>query len=306
VTTLRLDDDGRALTVHYGDTELARYVYDPDDPQLESPRPYFHPLRTLAGDVITVYRPHDHVWHKGLALSLPNVGEENFWGGVSWVRGEGYRQLHNDGSMRHQGFDRAAVSGEGTSVDVQERLAWVTEQGKPWFDEQRRLWARVEEIDDAWVLGFDTQFVNVSGRPIAIGSPTTQGRPNAGYGGLFWRGPRSFTGGTVHVPIGSGGDELMGVAAPWLGFSGVHDGHGRSSTLVMVEARANPTYPTQWFVRSTPFAAVCPAPFFDTELPVAPGESVHLRYAVVIADGDGARAKRWAALGAAALKQWVP
>ena len=77
----------------------------------------------------------------------------------------------------------------------------------------------------------------------------------------------------------------MGVRSPWLAFTGVHDGHGRSSTVVMVDAPTNPGQPTRWFVRSTPFAAVCPAPFFDTELAVAPGDAVHLRYAMVIADG---------------------
>jgi len=103
----------------------------------------------------------------------------------------------------------------------------------------------------------------------------------------------------------------MGVRAPWLAFTGVHDGHNRSSTLVMVDWPANSGdgrltrgdggSGPRWFVRSTPFAAVCPAPFFDTELPVAPGDTVHLRYAVVVADGDGARAEEWAALGRSAV-----
>lgn len=105
--------------------------------------------------------------------------------------------------------------------------------------------------------------------------------------------------GTVHVPDGPSGDELMGTRAPWLGFTGVHDGHGRVSTLVMVDAPTNPTRPTLWFVRANPFTCICPAPLFDTELPVARGESVSLRYAVVIDDGNGSRAAQWAALGAA-------
>jgi hypothetical protein len=291
MSELRLRDDGEALTVHCGATELMRYVYRPDDPQLESPRPYAHPLRTLAGDLITTYRPDDHVWHKGLALSLPNVGEANFWGGVTWVRDQGYVQLPNNGSMRHDAFEQVAVA-DGTAL-VRERLSWVTEPGETWFDEHRTLTASVHRDLDAWVLTFETRFANVSGTAVSIGSPTTRGRPNAGYGGLFWRGPRSFTGGTVRVPDEIGGDELMGVRSPWLAFTGVHDGRGRSSTVVMVD----PAQPTAWFVRSTPFAAVCPAPFFDTELTVAPGDAVHLRYAIVIADGDGSRAAAWAELG---------
>ena len=78
----------------------------------------------------------------------------------------------------------------------------------------------------------------------------------------------------------------MGIRARWLGFPGRHDETSRSSTLVFVDAPDNPDHPTQWFVRSEMFACVCPAPFFSTEHPVADGEGVTLRYAVVIADGD--------------------
>jgi hypothetical protein len=40
-----------------------------------------------------------------------------------------------------------------------------------------------------------------------------------------------------------------------------------------------------WFVRATPFACVCPAPFFAAEVPVGPGETLRLSYAVAVADG---------------------
>jgi hypothetical protein len=283
VTELRLvHEPDRALQVWYGDQELTRYVYRPTEAQLESPRPYWHPIRTLAGDAVSLYRPHDHVWHKGIAWSLPNVGTENFWGGPTYLRDRGYVQLPNDGAMVHRDFPQLTVTGE--RIAVSQRLAWVTQGGEIWFDERRTFTVTVDA--DAWTLGFATRFTNVAGREVVIGSPTTQGRDNAGYGGLFWRGPRSFTGGTVYAPGVAGGDELMGTRARWLGFTGRHDEHGRSSTLVFVDDPDNPGHPTQWFVRSGIFACVCPAPFFSTETPVAPGGTVALRYAVVIADGD--------------------
>jgi hypothetical protein len=269
-------DSGRELRIACGDTELLRYVYQPWDAQLESPRPYFHPLRTLGGKVVSLYRPHDHVWHKGIAWSLPNVGPANFWGGVTYLREEGYRQLPNNGAMVHRAFDLI------TAEEVAHRLDWITEEGEKWFTERRRF--TVSVADNAWTLGFTTTFTNASDREIGIGSPTTEGRPNAGYGGLFWRGPRSFTGGTVYLPGVTGGDELMGVRAPWLGFTGKHDGDGGASTLVFVDRQGNEP---QWFVRSEPFACVCPAPFFSEVVTVAPGDTLSYDYAVVIADSAG-------------------
>src|SRR5690606_212952 len=113
VTTLHLDRDDDALEVSYGKQQLLRYVYRPTEAQLESPRPFFHPLRTLVGDCVSLYRPHDHVWHKGIAWSLPNVGPENFWGGPTYVRDKGYVQLPNNGATRHREFVDLRADDEG-------------------------------------------------------------------------------------------------------------------------------------------------------------------------------------------------
>jgi Methane oxygenase PmoA len=54
----------------------------------------------------------------------------------------------------------------------------------------------------------------------------------------------------------------------------------------MVDDAANPRHPTTWFARSEHFACLCPAPFFDEELPLPDGETLRFRYAVVVAAGD--------------------
>ena len=187
------------VTAWWKDRELFRYVYLADDPQAESPRPYFHPVRTLRGDLVTVYRPHDHVWHKGIALSLPHVGAENFWGGPTFRAGR-YVQLPNDGAMRHESFEAHPGPGQDGVAGFDERLRWVTESGQVPVTERRRVAAAAWPDADAWVLAFATALTNTAGAGIDVGSPTTEGRPDAGYGGLFWRGPRSFTGGTVVTP----------------------------------------------------------------------------------------------------------
>jgi hypothetical protein len=284
MTALAVENEqGRALSGTWQGRELFRYVYRPDDAQLESPRPYFHPLRTLAGRLVSLYRPHDHVWHKGLAYSLSNVGTENFWGGVTYARGRGYVQLHNNGTMRHDGFDAFRSAADALRFD--ERLTWVTEAGEAWFTERRRIGVTVLPDAGAWRLEFSTEMVNVSGADIPIGSPTTEGRDNAGYSGLFWRGPRSFSGGVVVTPDGEGGDEMMGWRGPWLAYVGRHDGEDAASTLLFCDSERNFGYPNRWFVRTGVFACVCPAPFFSDVYTVATGERLSLRYDVLIADG---------------------
>ena len=324
MTRLTLSDDGTALTVHLAPapgasatTELVRYVYQPTDVQLESPRPYFHPIRTVGGDVVSLFRPHDHVWHKGIAWSLPNVGPHNFWGGPTFVKDEGYVQLDNDGSMVHEGFTSQQADDDGVSVT--QSLAWFTQAGERVVTEVRSFSVTLAEPSEtttadpadpaAWVLTFSSTLTNVSGGDLPIGSPTTNGRDNAGYGGLFWRGPRSFTGGTILAPDFAGGEEIRGQRAPWMGFTGTHDESARQSTLVMVDDASNPRGPAspgqdpEWFARNEWFACVCAAPFYSEEIPFAPQDSLTFRYAVVVADGgaDPARGADLAEVGRGVL-----
>ena len=294
-TGLGLTQEDRSLRVSWRGRELLRYVYRPWDPGVESPKPYFHPIRTIGGDLVSLYRPHDHVWHKGIAWSLSNVGAENFWGGPTYLRGREYVQLDNNGTMVHDGFD--AVGVRDGLVRVDERLTWHTRSGRDVIAERRQFVvtalpdgvpdARTGAVPDvqAWQLAFATTMRNTSGATIPIGSPTTQGRENAGYSGLFWRGPRSFTGGLVVMPDAEGGDDLMGRRGPWLAFVGRHDGHGRASTVLMRDDPGNVGHPTRWFVRNGMYACVCPAPFFDHEYELADGASLTLRYDIVVADG---------------------
>lgn len=300
---IRVDEHHDRLLLTVSDTVLAEYVHRPTDVRLESPRPYLSPIRTLGGEVVSLFRPHDHVWHKGIAWSLPVVGDENFWGGPTFVSGEGYVQLPNNGEQWHRSFDTlGADASTDAPARVTETLDWVTQDGRRLFEEQRTIAATVLD-EDSWLLGFETRMRNVSDRAIPIGSPTTRGRENAGYGGLFWRGPRSFTGGDVLAPGVTGGDELRGIRAPWMGFSGRHDGSGAVSTIVMVDDPGNLQHPPQWFARSQEFACLCPAPFFSEEHEIEPGDTMVLRYGVVVADGasDPDRAARLAEAGAGAL-----
>nr|BFE60943.1 PmoA family protein [Dactylosporangium thailandense] len=281
---LRVDHAlGRSVTIRTGGVALLSYVYRPDTPRLESPKPYLHPIRTLAGDLVSVFRPHDHVWHKGLAWSLPHVAEHNFWGGPTYVRGSGYVQLDNNGSAVHRSMNH--LSADGDTASLAHELDWISRPGDMVLDEHRTLTAALVD-DQTWTLVFDTATTNVSDGTLTFGSPATEGRENAGYGGLFWRGPRSFTGGIVQSPDGVGGDDLRGARAEWFAFRGRHDETGRSSTIVIVDDAGNPRHPPQWFARSEAFACLNPAPFFSAELELAPGATVGFRYALVITAGD--------------------
>ncbi|TDD72626.1 oxidoreductase [Jiangella aurantiaca] len=286
---------GADVTVSFADVPIARYVYAPDPDTFEAPKPYLHPLRTIAGDVVTGYRPHDHRWHKGLQLTATDVSGHNLWGGNTYVPDRGYVRLDNVGAMRPDGD--VAVAAEDTRVRVRQDLTWTTAAGDRLCTERRALvFGDVDEAAGSWTLAWTSEITNATAEPLVFGSPTTHGRPNAGYAGLFWRGPRSFTGGQVLGPRGEAdADEFRGTAAteaPWLAFVGHHDEVDRSSTLVFVDDR---DVPGTWFVRATEFAAVNPSWAFHETFALAPGATTRRAYQVAVADGawDHARVDAW-------------
>jgi hypothetical protein len=279
VTIERLGD--HTLAVRARGVELFRYVHRPVMPSFEGPKPYLHPVRTLAGDVVTGYRPHDHRWHKGIQLTASHLSGQNFWGGGSYVRDQGYVDLPNVGVMRHEEFYPAGDD------RITERLTWHTQAGEHWVDERRELTVRDVE-DDSWALEFATSLTNVRGDVLEFGSPTTHGRPAAGYSGLFWRGPRAFTDGEIIAADGRGGPEMMGEPARWLAYTGRHDEVDRSATLLFFD---DPEREGHWFVRNTPFPAVNPSLAFAEEIALPPGQTLRRRYRIVVADGAWDRAR---------------
>lgn len=274
-----------AVGVEVDGAEIARYFFRPDTPPYESPKPYLHPLRTLAGEEVTLLRPHDHVWHRGIQMTATSLSGSNFWGGATYVHGSGYVDLDDQGRMLHRAWDQVGV--ENGRAILREHLDWVSERDERLLTEHRDLeFADVDPQTSSYRIRFLLSLRNVTERTLEFSSPTVAGRPDAGYGGLFWRGPRSFTGGSVLTADGiDAAAAAMGSASPWLAFTGRHDGSGRSSTLIFVDHPDNPRYPTKWFVRSEPFACVSFAFAFDEILALPSGETLQLAYDVIVADG---------------------
>ncbi|MCX3058258.1 DUF6807 domain-containing protein [Streptomyces beihaiensis] len=289
--------DRVSVTDRGSGTELFAYVYRPEA-AWEAPKPYLHPVRSLSGGLVTDYRPNDHRWHKGLQLTASHLSGQNLWGGNTYVHGQGYLALpERIGSMAHVCFDEVAADGE--RAVLRERLTWHPHDGELWADEERRVEAHdVDPVAGVWSLTWSSAVTNRRAEPLRFGSPTTHGRPAAGYTGLFWRGPRAFRGGRVFTPgadrgsgARSGDRDLMGCQAPWLAYVGEHDGRDGHATVVFEHAPSNDhagqrgTHPAHWFVRTEPFAALAPSWAFHEELVLAPGETLARTYRMHVADG---------------------
>ncbi|TAP40515.1 DUF6807 family protein [Arthrobacter sp. S39] len=258
---------------------------------VSSPRPYLHPVRTLAGTVVTDHQPLDHVWHLGVGVALQDVDGVNFWGGRTYTRAAGEYVWRPD----HGTIVR---TGEPSQQDGQlaETLSWNGLDGAPVLTEQR-TWTWAAAGSSAWRLTLDFALSPAGDQPVSLGSPGSNGRHQGGYGGFFWRLPEC-PGATVWTP-GVAGETSTGEAAvhgsvtPWLAWSGSFSagtddgGTGDSAasgaaTLVFVASEGS-TDP--WFVRVDGYPGVGQSLAWDAPVIAEPGIPVRRSVTVFIADG---------------------
>ncbi|PTM91844.1 PmoA family protein [Streptomyces sp. VMFN-G11Ma] len=249
---------------------VGRCVTRPELPARLSPRPYLHPVTTLAGTAVTELSPADHTHHLGVGVAVPDVEGHNFWGGRTFVRDQGPTELDNHGAQRHTSFQLREPGG------FVEELRWMASGAE--LLRERRTVAATELTDTAWALDFTFSLTNVTPGLLSIGSPATNGRPGAAYGGFFWRARKEQLAPHVFTADREGETEVHGTRADWLALAG--------STWTLVFAGAtDATRQDPWFVRAAEYPGVGSSLAHETRLPVPPGETVVRRVVTVVADG---------------------
>ncbi|SHI28297.1 PmoA family protein [Streptomyces sp. 3214.6] len=249
---------------------VGRYVTRPELPARLSPRPYLHPVTTLAGTTVTELSPADHPHHLGVGVAVPDVEGHNFWGGRTYVRDQGPTELDNHGAQRHGSFQLRDPDG------FVEELRWVAAGAE--LLRERRTVAATELTDTAWALDFTFSLTNVTSGPLSIGSPATNGRPGAAYGGFFWRARKEAGAPQVFTADTEGEASVHGERAHWLALAGA------GWTLVFAGA-TDTTRRDPWFVRTGEYPGVGSSLASAERLPIPPGETAVRRVVTVVADG---------------------
>lgn len=261
------------ISMSLGGRPVADYVWQPRLPAAVSPRPFLHPVRTLAGTEVTESMPADHLHHLGVSVAVADVSGANFWGGRTFVPGRGPVHLPNHGIQQHHQWSTC------TTTAIHHELRWIGPGGTDLVRERRRIAAL--PLHDAWVLDVAFELTNVTREPLAFASPATNGRPGAGYGGFFWRARRGDR--RIHVlgPDRTGERNLHGQRTPWLALIG-----GSTDPWTLIFVAGGPPHPTDpWFVRSRDYAGVGSSLAWSQPLLVGPGDPVRRRILTVVADG---------------------
>jgi hypothetical protein len=245
---------------------LWQYVYS------GKPKPFFHPVRTPAGFTLTLFEPHDHIWHRGLWFTIKFINGKNFW------------EEREDGDFGTQvtPIPPILTPGADGSIEIAQRLEW-TRPGSAGlvFQEERRIIHRPLD-SESYALDWDVSLTAQADLLLDRTVFTTWG----GYGGLTVRGNRNWQKTRLLFADGSTSDRPTPVLSNWCDLSGSFDG-GRDKTggIAMFDHPGNIRHPSPWYGATGAGHYFNAAFLFNEPLNVASGETLHFRYRVLIHDG---------------------
>ncbi|WFR65768.1 PmoA family protein [Curtobacterium flaccumfaciens] len=233
-----------------------------------SPRPYVHPVRTLAGTVVSAHHPPDHDWHCGVGFAIPDLDGANCWGGRSYVRDEGYvwRDDHGRATVTHA---------ESHGPTLRQEVAWHGPDGAVVLREDRSLAWRA--LGRGWELSWSSSFRTPGDGIVRLGGPGSNGRVGAGYGGFFWRFP-PCSGIVVRTADAQGEAAVHGAVARWIEWSAVFDGRPATVRLEALD------HHDPWFVRAADYPAVGSALAWREPAVVRPGSPLVRSFRATITD----------------------
>lgn len=239
-----------------------------------APRPYLHPVRTLAGVPVTEAGPADHPHHLGLSLSFSDLNGTNFWGGSTFTE-NGPAILPNHGRQVLAEWLSLEGIGKGTVV-------WLDKSGAPMAVEERSYRYQEHPAANTWSLAFESLLQPAGDvEQLSVSSSAVKGRSGAGYGGIFWRFPSGDVPTKVLCSEGTGADAAHGSLSPWLAVETRHEGKSVSVILAQDTSTLLP-----WFVRTDGYVGAGPAVAWDQPATVDRSNPLKLSLHAVVHDGS--------------------
>ena len=249
--------------------------------------PYFHPLNSIDGRTLTADRPLDHPWHHGLWFCWKFINKVNYWEIDP-------QTLHPAGrtSWSNVRIDARDDHTARIAMDVAYRPAG---EGAPVLAEKRTIEISAPTPEGVYAIDWTGEFTAI--RAVVLDRTPLPGEPGGqsygGYAGLSLRMALKFDDRTLMTgegPITELKDDRYRGKNTALDYSGLLD--GRLAGVAICDYPQNPRPPTPWYaIRSADFSFFTPALLCYGPLELKPGETMTLRYRVLVHSGrwDAAR-----------------
>ncbi len=268
--------DGKPFTTYYFSSDL--------------PRPYFHPLRSADGTVVTRGFPmipdapgeekdRDHKHHRSCWLSYGDVDGVDYWASET---------AKVPGHIVHRSVDKMEAKGNKGILAV--TMDWIDNTG-------RKVLVQKEEIvfhgdKTRRIMDFSITFVPVD-------KDVTFRDTKEGMFSVRLATPLKQTnGGTIVNSTGGIGEKACwGKKATWVDYSGTLE--GKKVGVAMMDHPGNLRYPTTWHVRAYGLFAANPFGLReftgdktqDGSYVLAAGKDLKFSYRILIHEGDATTAR---------------
>ncbi|UZX01601.1 hypothetical protein F8G81_02410 [Arthrobacter sp. CDRTa11] len=253
-------------------------------PVTSAPRPYLHPIRSLAGTAVTEAEPADHPHHLGLSLAFSDLNGTNFWGGSTFTPGHGPKLLPNHGTQVPWGWQHTTRGAAGS-------VTWRSKSGKEVALERRSFHYLGHPDPKTWSLSVASVMVpGADVEELVVSSSAVKGRHGAGYGGIFWRFGACAGDPVILSAAGDGEAAAHGSLSSWLSISMKNDGEPVS--VVLFQEVREPRIPARgserllpWFVRADGYLGAGPAVAWAEPARATSDHPLRLSLNAVIHDG---------------------
>ena len=242
-------------------------------------KPFFHPVSSPDGTLLTAEAPPDHPWHLGLWFCWKYINKLNYWeftGDPKLAVSEGRTDVQQIKVKTHR--DGAAY------IQMHINYHPSAEPGNVVMNETRTIRVSAPDKSGSYSINFDMTFEARQDLVLDRTPPqfNAAGIKWGGYAGLSMRfdtklsDPVYFSESSDSV---SSGEHHPYVAA------NLKTPEGKTVQAIIFDHPANPRYPSAWYTINRPndrFWFFTPALLYDDKLEMKKGEKMRLRYRVLV------------------------
>ena len=244
-------------------------------------KPYFHPLSTIDGFVLTGLRPEDHPWHRAVWFSWKYINGLNYWEEDHETgKSEGITELKSVKTKQNKQF--------GAEFNLE--LTYHPPGGADLLREERTVRMSSPDADGSYFMDWQSTFTALADEVILDRTPLPdepEGKSWGGYAGFSARLNNQLW--DVKAVNDSGETEnLHGKSSRWMSFQ-AKNLKGNSVSIIIIDHPSNPNHPNKWFISNdpgTPFYYFSPALIFDRKLVLKKGDKLHLKYRLLVSSEE--------------------
>jgi len=249
----------------------------------EKDKPYFHPLRTIKGYELTLERPADHTWHRGLWFSWKYINKVNYW----------EENASSGLSKGRSKIDQVQIkTSKDFSSEIVLHLTYSDSTGSVLKEVRTLLISAPNLKNNSYTVVWKHRFSAISDVVLDLEKPALHGGVSyGGYAGLAFRGAS-----TLKQPLflaSSGWSTTkdttgFGSHERWMDMTAkASAGTDNLVGLTIFDHQSNPRSPSPWYIwySSGHNLFFMPSLLFDGPMTLTKGKELELNYKCWIHDG---------------------